>query len=149
MKGLRSKLLLLVVPFTCCLYAYSQPGCSNDLLEGAYGFAVSGINVTASGINVTSKALFALTGRFAADGKGHFSGEGTEAAGPKTGRITFKGQYNVQSDCTGSATFTFPDGTAAILSFVLVNDGNEVFIIDADSGAVETGAAKRQFFRHR
>jgi hypothetical protein len=142
MKGLRSKLLLLLVPFTCCLYAYSQPGCSNDLLESAYGFTVSGINVT-------SGMQFALTGRFVADGKGHFSGEGTEAAGPKTGHITFKGQYNVQSDCTGSATFTFPDGSAVILSFVLVNDGNEVFIIDADSGAVETGAAKRQFFRHR
>lgn len=142
MKGLRSKLLLLLVPFTCCLYAYSQPGCSNDLLEGAYGFTVSGINVTVG-------KQFALTGRFVADGKGHFSGEGTEAAGPDTGHTGFKGQYNIQSDCTGSATFTFANGITALLSFVLVNDGNEIFIIDADSGAVETGMAKRQFFRHR
>lgn len=142
MKGLRSRFLLLLVPFTCCLYAYSQPGCSNGFLEGAYGFTVSGINVTAG-------AQFALTGRFVADGKGHFSGEGTDAAGPNTGRTTFKGQYNVQSDCTGSATFIFASGTTAILGFVLVNDGNEVFIIDADSGVVETGVAKRQFFRHR
>jgi hypothetical protein len=142
MQGLPSKLLFLLALFSCCVYAYAQPACSNDLLEGAYGFTVSGINVTAG-------AQFALTGRFVADGKGHFTGEGTEAAGPKAARIAFKGQYNIEGDCTGSATFGFANGITAILTFVLVNDGNEAFIMDADSGVVETGVAKRQFFRHR
>jgi len=129
--------LLLVVP----LPAHAQNPCSTESVEGAYGFTVSGTNITAN-------VQFAVTGRFLADGKGHFNGTGTEAVGPNTGHTTFKGTYKVQPDCTGSATFIFANGVTAVLDFVLVEDGDEIFIIDADPGAVETGTAKRQSFRH-
>ena len=118
----------------------AQTACSTESVEGAYGFTVSGTNITAN-------VQFAVTGRFLTDGKGHFTGTGTEAAGANTGHTTFKGTYKVQPDCTGSATFLFANGVTAVLDFVLVDDGDEIFIIDADPGAVETGTAKKQSLR--
>lgn len=116
----------------------AQSQCSNTNLVGAYGFAVRGTNAAAN-------LQFAITGRFVADGNGHFEGSGTQTVSGNLFKTSFQGGYHINSDCTGSATLTFTNGPSSNLDFVLVNDGKEVLLIVSDPGTVETGTAKKQF----
>lgn len=134
--------LLLVL----CGVVLFSPGlraqeCSLGSLAGAYGFTLAGTNV---GLGVQ----FAIGGRFTADGEGKFHGNGTESVSGQVFRTSFTGTYEIDAECTGSATLTFEGGDNAHLDFVLVSSGDEVMLIDSDSGTVETGVAKKQFPQH-
>ena len=136
-------MLVVVITSIATIYANAQTGedCSNESLEGAFGFIVSGTNVAA---NVS----FAISGRFVADGQGSFTGTASEStAGNIAQHYPITGSYTVAADCTGSAEFLFPSGASAHLTFALVSDGNEIIILDVDTGSVEYGSAKKQFQR--
>lgn len=142
MKGMARKMGLygcVCVALLYCRDVQAQPKCTNSNLVGAFGFNVSGINTANGGIQ------FAITGRFEADGKGTFSGTGTQSVAGNISQTPFSGSYTVQADCTGSALFIFANGAEANLTFVLVSNGNEILIIDSGQGTVETGIAKKQF----
>lgn len=133
--------MVLFVAITTCLQA--QDACSDRSLHGGYGFKVTGTNVA---LNVD----FATTGRFEADGAGGITGVQIESVGGTVLTTQFIATYRVNPDCTGSATFRFPNGLEANLSFVLVDNGNEAIIMVSDQGTVESGSAKKQFpNRHR
>lgn len=116
----------------------AQDDCSVHSLQGAFGFRVTGINTAL-------QAQFAVTGRFVADGEGSVTGIQLESVNGFQQPTTFHATYQVNPDCTGISVFTFQNGIVAHLFFVLVDDGNEVIIMDADLGTVETGTAKKQF----
>jgi hypothetical protein len=117
--------------------------CSNNDLRGSFGFTLTGNNIAAG-------VQYALTGRFVADGNGHFTGGATQSVSGAIGRFKFQGAYSVTPDCSGTAVLDFGDGGAtANLDFVLANDGKDVFIIDSNNGTVETGIAKKQFVHRR
>jgi hypothetical protein len=140
MRDLRMK--LAVALFTCVLFTSSgtyaaAQGCSSKSLEGGYGFTVTGTNTALS-------LQFAISGRFVADGNGNFSGKATESVGGSVSQTPFTGRYEIQADCTGNALFQFSSGITSLLSFVLVDNGAEIYIMDQDDGTIETGTAKKQ-----
>ncbi len=142
MRSMRNTIALASLAFMflagCSAYAVAQEECSNRSLKGGYGFSVTGTNVE---LNVQ----FAITGRFLADGEGHFTGKATQSVAGNVDHTTFQGAYVVNSDCSGTALFQFQSGVNATLDFVLVRHGTEIYIMDADNGTIETGSAKKQF----
>lgn len=142
-RKLSKWMIVLVLATMGTISAYAQEDCSNKNLNGAFGFLVAGTNVDAN-------VLFAISGRFVSDGNGSFTGTGNQSvAGRVIEQFPFTGHYVVAPDCTGAAVFSFPGGLAARLDFVLVDNGNEIIILDADQGTVEYGRAKKQFTRHQ
>lgn len=121
-------------------YAQTQPQgkCSAKSLHGSYGFTLSGTNTLAN-------IQFAITGKFVADGNGHFIGAALQSAGGKIEKVPFTGTYTLGGDCLGGAEFVFGSGVRANLAFIPVDDGNEILIMDGDQGTIETGIAKKMF----
>jgi hypothetical protein len=113
-----------------------RPGsCNTTSIKGAYGMSLTG---SYQGVS------YAISGRFVSDGQGHLVGSATQSVGGGIGRDGFTAEYQVNSDCTGSALLTFNGGATSGLDFTLVSNGHEVFLIDTDPGTVETGTAKLQ-----
>jgi hypothetical protein len=136
-------LSVLLIVFTGTAFSSSSKDCSNATLEGAFGFSLSGKNIALNG-------EYVLVGRFEADGKGEYKGAGSQSANGRVARGEFSGTYTVNADCTGSAEITFAKtGVKAQLDFVLVNDGNEIYLIDVGGKTAEFGQAKRLFFRKK
>ena len=118
----------------------AENACSNKNLQGSFGFNLAGTNVAVG--------QFAFVGKFVADGKGQFVGGGTESVAGSIYKTPFDGSYTVNPDCTGSAQLNFPGAPEpANLDFILVADGDEIFIIDSDNGTIEAGTARKQFSR--
>ena len=116
-------------------------GCTNASIAGAYGLTATGAlfgpNSTRSGI--------ALVGRTVYDGQGGLSGTQTDSIDGSIERVTLTGTYAVQSDCTGSETFTFrPSGEVVHADFVVVAQSHAILFIDTDSGTMLTVTATRQ-----
>jgi hypothetical protein len=141
-RRIRAFLLPFVLVLASTASAWGQEGCSDSSIKGGYGFNVTGNNAQGG-------AQYILSGRFVADGKGHFAGTGTHTlSGKFGGRFHFTGTYTVAADCSGTASFIYPDGNSAPLDIVIVSDGNEIYMIVAADGPMEAGTAKRQFWRH-
>jgi hypothetical protein len=110
--------------------------CSNASLRGAYGFTLTGNAGTAA---------VALVGRVTWDGIGNAVGSATENIGGAVSHATFTATYKVNSDCTGSKTFTFTGGLVpmADFDFVITEGGNEIQVIGTDPGLTLTARATR------
>jgi hypothetical protein len=140
-RRLARSIKIIAVVFALMPPAFSQPmrPCSNADLTGSYGFSFNGTNLE---MNVR----FIIVGRFDADGKGNFKGTDSESVNGKVARGPFTGTYTLNPDCTGSGTLHFEGANfEAKLDFVLVSDGDEIFLIDIGGGNLESGTAKRQF----
>jgi hypothetical protein len=111
--------------------------CTNESLEGSYGFTLNGVR-----IGGPDPGPRAAVGRFTADGKGNYAGTQTRS---KVGVIipgSFIASYNVLADCTGSVTVTRNDGTVRHYDFVIVSE-KEVIAIQTDDGRVTTSKAEK------
>ena len=115
----------------------NSTACSNASLTGTFGFLLSGVHV--------SMGDYALMGVFTVDGKGNLKGKGIQSANGQQAQVSFVGTYSVETDCTGSASFTFEDKQLGKVRFVLVSNATEVLIFDVGGHTVETGYAKKQF----
>jgi hypothetical protein len=132
--------LAAILPSTSTSHrAYAQEGCGNQSLRGAYGFSTDGQAFGASGAEF---AEFASAGRIVFDGQGHLTGREVESLNGAISEPTFSGTYSVLSDCTGTANVH--NGQTANLRFQLIEGGQEVNIIDTDSGVVAAGQITRQ-----
>lgn len=116
--------------------ASSGASCSEATIEGPYGFSITGTNYA-------SDVSWALVGQFSGDGAGVFNGSGTQSVKGRISRVTFTGKYEVKADCSGQAMMSFVGGPSAAIDFVIVADGQEIHLIVADQGTLETGTAKR------
>lgn len=104
--------------------------CANSTLSGNYAALIKG--------SVTGLPI-AILDRATADGAGNLSGSGTVAFNGSVFTHTISATYAVNSDCTGSATFS----TGQTQALVLVNEGHEVLILETDNpAAFVTGDAK-------
>ncbi len=99
--------------------------CSNASLKGKYAQTISGQLLPGPGIVLPQNGL-AITNF---DGKGAFTqedfvviGGAPVSSGFETGET---GTYAVNSDCTGTATINYPDGSWINLELVVINQGNE------------------------
>ncbi len=119
--------MLVIVP---PLRADDETTCSNASLRGAYGLA-SGPNVVV-GLGPT-----AALGSFTADGRGTFEGKLTQSFNGVVVHEAFTATYAVNSDCTGAATIVLqPGGRAAHVSFVVLDQADQVFVIETDARTV-------------
>jgi hypothetical protein len=98
--------------------------CSDASLQGKYGQSIAGEFLGAPGGAVPQNGV-AMTDF---DGHGGLTQVdyvviGGSPTGP--GFQSETGTYSVNSDCTGTLTFEYSDGTQITLQFVVVNHGNE------------------------
>jgi len=99
--------------------------CSNASLKGMYGQTISGEILPAAGVVLPQNGIAMTT----FDGKGTFTQEDFVVIGGAPTSTGFEtgetGTYTVNSDCTGTATINYPDGSWIDLELVVVNQGRE------------------------
>ena len=110
--------------------ALAQAGsCSNASLNGKYGQTISGEILPGPGVVLPQNGV-AMT-HF--DGNGKFSQVDFVVINGSPQSTTFQtgetGTYMIKSDCTGTATFIYPDGSEIDLELVVVNQGREFFAV--------------------
>ena len=113
--------------------------CTNGTVSGSYGFSIDGW-LTATGFDA-----YADTGRLVVNGGNSFSGSTTSSLDGNVNSRTLTGNYNMNSDCTGSATFKDTNGNVLSLDFSAEAGGRELRFIQTDSGTVISGTGVRQF----
>jgi hypothetical protein len=122
-------------------YQGNGPGsqtCSTHTLNGSYGIRFEGSKL--------GLGLYVSVSRVTFDGQGQFT---VSEIGRSNGSLverTFTGPYVVNSDCTGyldySSNLTNPPHQAHG-NFVIVNQGQEFYIIDNEDGWEASGVGKR------
>lgn len=123
--------------FALAMASSAQAGstsCSNATLNGNYGATITGF---------IAGLPFAELDYVTANGKGSFSGTGTNSYnGVVTTNITITATYTINSNCTGSVTFT--NGSGLTQNLVIKSDGSEVQFIGTNSGEAQvTGLARK------
>lgn len=128
--------------------AYAQSGCSLATLSGNYAFSQPGfISSSMKG----SPLPIAVVGVSTFDGAGNVSVTYTDMSPGKPGGYsnpiqgaTGSGTYTVNSDCTGSASFTSGDAAGITLNLVIIGGGTEVFSINTTPLVIATADWKKQ-----
>jgi len=107
--------------------------CSNATLNGSYGLHATG--------PVIGVGDFAAVGRFTFDGKGNLTGKVFFRVNGNNGETPeFTGTYSVSPGCI--VTDDWGGGNAHVS--VIVNDGNEYFILNPSNDRTVSGEAKKQ-----
>lgn len=116
---------------------FQGEGCSKASFKGSFGLTTTGVIVVVGD--------FAVVGKITADGQGNLvDGSFTQSLNGVISRGTFTGTYEVNPDCSGSATLNLASGPTAHRDIVIVDDGREVRGISTDSGTVLTVNLKKQ-----
>ena len=118
--------------------------CSTRTLKGSYGIFADG---TVVGVGPT--AVIAI---FTYDGEGNLTGTGTSKTNGIVAHFTLTGTYTVDEDCNASDVVVFPSGSMADHEYVIVDDGQEFYLLNTTpgtttSGNVSVGVGKKQFRR--
>jgi hypothetical protein len=110
--------------------------CNNGLLNGRYGYEIKG---TLAGIGPV-----VLVGTITHSYDGTYTGAMTASYnGQIVPFLPFNGNFTVTSDCSGTSSFTLPDGAKVTTRIVVVERGKEYFLINTDPGNVLSGVIKR------
>lgn len=134
-------LVLLIIPAQRKVQA--SEGCSASTVAGVYGFALDGlVSGSFSGNPQRIGDFFPLTavGTFSFDG--HETSSRSYSAsfgGQPLLNNSDSGPYTVNSDCTGSATYS--DGT---WNFVIIGHGREIKAMNVSPGVAVQGVLTRQ-----
>ena len=98
--------------------------CSNASLKGQYGQSISGQLLPGPGVVLPQNGVAMTT----FDGKGSFTQQDfvvINGSPTSSGFAPETGTYAINSDCTGTATINYPDGSWIDLELVVVNQGRE------------------------
>ena len=101
--------------------------CNSATLRGAYGMQWVGLRPVL-GSPSTSESFTGIAVR-TFDGAGNFTQVSTVkglVTGVEGDNIESVGTYEVNEDCSGTATLVVPGGPIVTASFVIVDDGDEV-----------------------
>jgi hypothetical protein len=135
--------------------ASAQSGgiCSNESIAGMWGTIMTGTLILPSGA-----VPFAAVNKAIYDFEGNYWGTQTRSNNGTVSRVTFRGTYIVNADCTGSKTTKSYDQSGNLLNtvtqdFVLMNNAKELFEIFASNtlgngatvSGVITGNSKKLF----
>jgi hypothetical protein len=114
----------------------AQTGCSNSSLRGNYGFQIKGTIVGLGPIGGIALITF--------DGGGNFTQTDNVSVNgfPIVPNRPGSGTYNVNADCTGTQTLNQAGGQVIHTTFVIAENGKEVFDEVTDSNLVITGVGK-------
>ena len=111
--------------------AHAGNTCSTATLKGSYGALLTGF---------VGGAAFATLDLVTADGFGNASGSGTSNVGGTVSTAPISFTYMINSDCTGSATFS----NGSTQNLIVKQDGSEVYILRTgppSAGTVISGTA--------
>jgi hypothetical protein len=125
MRILRLSLLLLLAVVGTHLFAEDQ--CGKNSLNGAFGFAGMGLVPQKTENGGLRYDPASQVGMVTYDGQGIVTvSMGVQYQG-KTSPFNFSGTYDVNSNCTGKASFKDTDGAEALIwNFVIVHSGQEI-----------------------
>jgi hypothetical protein len=119
--------------------------CDLRSLRGAYGYTILGGVNDGSDPTLQTHATFAGVGRIVFDGRGGHSGAEIVNFASQFIDRTFTGTYTVNSDCTGVLRRTEIPLSNAVIRFVIVDDGKQVFFMQIDNpDAAIQGTAVKQ-----
>jgi len=126
-----------------CVNTNAQPVnhvCTSATLTGDYGYLMTGqiFNSTAGFIP------FADSGSLNWNGSSKVTGSSSLNVGGGINSRTLTGTYTVNSDCTGSFTYTDNLGNSASINLVIIGGGTEIQFLETDSGTTISGNAKPQ-----
>jgi hypothetical protein len=121
---------------------HAQSGCTDATLKGNYGVSWQGFDIVKGAAHEVPWAGVGVVGF---DGAGNVSVSFTQALNGKiTTGATGAGTYTVNSDCTGSPSFTSGDAAGESPIMVIVGGGTEVLFISTLSGQTIVLDAKKQ-----
>jgi hypothetical protein len=123
---------------------HAQSGCTVAALSGSYGFNLQGNYYFVSQTGQVGRGYLSGSGRLIFDGNGSISGSDTLGDDGTILRGSLSGMYTVNSDCTGSLSFTDSNKYGFTFDTVVVNGGKEVNLVGTTNGDVFTGVAKLQ-----
>jgi hypothetical protein len=131
---------IAVVMFAALLAAVPRDSaattCTNASLKGVYGVISSGLDGSlqpATGINLVTL-----------DGAGNVTGSATKSLDGSIVTFTFTGTYQLNKNCTGSATWTNQDDDVEHDNIVLNNGNKGGFLIQTDANHVQSSVAVEQ-----
>ena len=106
--------------------------CTNLGVKRSYSFEGTG--------TVIGTGQVAVAGRLSLNGTGSITGTETLSLnGAISSSVPVTGTYQINADCTGTATFT-PNGFSPThLSLVVVNADKEIMVIETDSNTIVAG----------
>jgi hypothetical protein len=122
----------------------NQQGCSLATLSGSYLVTGTGDVPIPAAESANPPAEFPVKtiAIWNFDGQGNMSGFGTSSSGGHIRRrLPLQATYTLDSDCTG--TFTFSEGGAGWELFVTTN-GNEGQLLNLNPGSIGTRSFKRR-----
>ena len=124
---------------------HAQSGCSVASLSGNYGF-IQPAGVTHSGKKGKGANVpWQFIGVATFDGAGDIS---AAYSGSLNGQVftnqTTAGTYTVNSDCTGSVSYTSGGAAGATYNLVIADGGNEIFAVDTGTGDTASVILKKQ-----
>jgi hypothetical protein len=126
---------------------YASTGCTDATLTGNYAFNFSGFGTRVANQPKGSEVPLVAVGVFGFDGTGNHSASFTlvQNGAVLTGN-TASGTYTVNSDCTGSITWTAGTFAGTPFNIAVINGGAEMFGIETDTeaGVTATFDAKKQ-----
>jgi hypothetical protein len=118
----------LAAAVPCLALALASPAqaaaCSNASLKGKYGQTILGELLSAPGVVLPQNGVAMTT----FNGKGTFTQQDfvvINGSPTSTGFASETGTYAINSDCTGTATINYPDGSWINLELVVVDQGRE------------------------
>jgi hypothetical protein len=110
--------------------------CGPGALAGTWGVISEGEVVGVGRLASVALEVF--------DDQGNFFGDATTSLAGQVGQFHVTGTYVVNPDCTGTMEATFDNGFSGTLSFVLVDGGKRMFVIETDPGTVVWGTYERR-----
>ncbi len=115
--------------------------CSVRTLSGAYGIKFEGQKLEAP-----NAGLFASVSRVTFNGRGQFTSSEIGRLNGLLIQRTFTGPYVVNEDCTGFLDFSSSISNPPHMAhgeLVIVNNGQEFFVLDNEDGWVASGVGKK------
>ncbi len=116
---------------TSVAYEEGKATCTDLGVKHTYSLEATGIFI--------STGQIAAAGQLVLNGKGSLTGTVTFSLNGSIATLPVTGTYQINSNCTGTATFT-PQGQSAInIGVVVVNGGKELMFIETDANTIVSG----------
>jgi hypothetical protein len=118
----------------------AEDACTAASFKGAFGYTLKGFVYDTRG----TLYILAAAGRMVSNGEGAITGADAISYDGSIVKRKYSGTYTVNEDCTGSMVFEGDDTSITNASFVIVNDGKEVSLVQTDANFVVSGELKQQ-----